>query len=60
MIARGNARGLEADLYGRHRYPNVGRALSLVPDEVRGLVDLMTAHYMPVYRVADASYPWLS
>jgi hypothetical protein len=56
MIAHNNASGLEGDLYGRHRYPNVGRALSLIPDEVRGLVDLMTAQYMPVYHVADASY----
>lgn len=56
MITHAKARGPEADLYGRDRYPNVGRALSLVPDEVRGLVDLMTAQYLPVYRVSDASY----
>ncbi|MBW2271295.1 MAG: hypothetical protein JRH16_22310 [Deltaproteobacteria bacterium] len=55
MIAHANATGPEADLYGVHRYPNVGRALSLVPDEVRGLVDLMTAQYMPVHQVARAS-----
>ena len=56
MIAHANAQGPEADLYGHNRYPNVGRALSLVPEEVRGLVDLMTAQYIPVYRVRDASY----
>jgi hypothetical protein len=56
MIAHANATGPEADLYGTQRYPNVGRALSLVPDEVRGLVDLMTAQYMPVHQVARASH----
>jgi hypothetical protein len=55
MIAHENATGAEADLYGKHRYPNVGRALSLVPEEVRGLVDLMTAQYMPVFRVGSTS-----
>lgn len=53
MIANGLAEGPEADLYREGNYPNVGRALSLVPDEVRGLVDLMTAQYFPVYQVSD-------
>lgn len=45
MLAR--ARGAEADLWKRPT-GNVIRALSLVPDEVRNLLDLAGAHYVPM------------
>lgn len=42
------------DLYeGRPRVPNVARALSLVPDEVRQLRELSEAHYLPIDDVID-------
>ncbi len=53
MIAHGKATGPEADLYREGRYPNIGRALSLVPDEVRGLKDLIAAQYVPVNQVVN-------
>jgi len=46
MIAESRATGAEADLYLGRRTGNVIRALSLVPDEVRTLLDLSAAHYM--------------
>ena len=47
MIRERRATGAEADLYeGRRTTGNVIRALSLVPDEVRGLMDLSAAHYL--------------
>ncbi len=46
MIKESRATGDEADLYGSDRTGNVIRALSLVPDEVRGLTDLSAAHYL--------------
>ncbi len=45
-----------SELYGGRTSPNVGRALSLVPEEVAGLVDLANAQYMPVVHVADPTY----
>ena len=49
--------GPEADLYGgARRPPNVMRALSLVPDEVRMLRALAPSHYVPFERVADPGY----
>ena len=50
------ARGVgesEADLYSGGPLANVIRAMSLVPDEVRGLTQLSAAHYFPVTDVAD-------
>lgn len=46
MIKESRATGSEADLYGMPRTGNVLRALSLVPDEVRSLLDLSAAHYL--------------
>ena len=53
MIAHRNATGPEADLYREGRHPNVGRALSLVPEEVRGVKDLSAAQYFPGHQVID-------
>ena len=54
MIAPANATGDEADLYAGARFvPNVIRAMSAVPDEVRTLRELSKAHYLPVGNVAD-------
>jgi hypothetical protein len=48
MIPVGGAVGAEADLWNvAGRVGNVIRALSLVPDAVRQLMDLSTAHYVP-------------
>jgi hypothetical protein len=52
MIPRGRPGGREADLWGA-RTANVIRALSLVPDEVRGLHDLARAHYLGMAEMAD-------
>jgi hypothetical protein len=41
------------ELYDRPRVPNVARALSLVPPEVRQLRDLSEAHYLPIDEVID-------
>jgi len=47
MLPARRIAGPEADLYGRMgRMGNVIRAMSLVPDEVRGLLDLSAAHYV--------------
>ena len=54
MIRESRATGAEADLYdGRRRTGNVIRALSLVPDEVRGLMDLSAAHYLSPVAMLD-------
>ena len=55
LIALERATGREADLYDGKPVGNVIRALSLVPDEVRTLKDLSTAHYLPSDRVRDPS-----
>jgi hypothetical protein len=47
------ATGQEADLYDGKPVGNVIRAMSLVPDEVRTLKDLSTAHYLPMGSVRD-------
>ena len=48
------ASGPEADLYPEGQFiPNVQRAMSLVPDEVRGFFDVMRCHYLPVGAVGD-------
>ncbi len=54
MIPVDRATGAEADLYGGQA-GNVIRAMSLVPDEVRTLCDLSTAHYLPMGQVRDPS-----
>ncbi len=53
MIAQGKEKGPEADLYREGNYPHVGRALSLVPDEVRGMKGLIRAQYVSVHQVID-------
>jgi hypothetical protein len=53
MIPVGAATGAEADLWNRRRTGNVIRALSLVPDEVRGLKDLSEAHYLSPEQMMD-------
>jgi len=53
MIPRGREAGPDADLYGSGRPVNVMRAMSLVPDEARGLTDLNAAHYLPLDQMMD-------
>jgi hypothetical protein len=53
MIAQGKEKGPEANLYKEGDHPHVGRALSLVPDEVRGMKGLIRAQYVPVHQVID-------
>ncbi len=53
MIAEGQATGPEARIFMRRRNPNVLRALSLVPDEVRGLRELSAAHYLPLEQLMN-------
>jgi hypothetical protein len=53
MIQAERATGAEADLYGGKPTGNVIRAMSLVPDEVRTLQDLSTAHYLPSGQVRN-------
>ena len=53
MIPAREAVGAEADLWPPGRTANVVRALSLVPDEVRTLKDLGSAHYIPFEKMAD-------
>jgi len=54
MIAVEDATGPEADLYGRAGFvPNIMRAMSLVPDEVRALRRATESHYVPVDQIPD-------
>jgi hypothetical protein len=55
MIPVEHATGQEADLYDGLPVGNVIRAMSLVPDEVRTLKDLSTAHYLPTGSVRNPS-----
>ena len=56
MIDVADAAGLEADIYGGGEFvPNIVRALSLVPDEVRALRSATESHYVPVAQIADPS-----
>ena len=56
MIAPGDAAGPEADLYGGADFvPNIVRALSAVPDEVRVLRQLSQTHYLPLGGLRDPS-----
>ena len=53
-IAPEEASGPEADMYGDGAFvPNIMRALSLVPDEVRMLRRLSAAHYLPIEQIPD-------
>jgi len=45
----------DRDLFPGPRAPNVLRALSLVPDEVRTLMDLSGAHYLGPLEIVDPS-----
>ena len=57
MLSVADATGPEAGLYGgARRAPNVVRALSLVPDEVRLLRAQAPSHYLPFERVPDPSF----
>lgn len=57
MIAPEDASGAEAGLFaGQRRVPNISRALSLVPDEVRGLREMGPAHYLPFERIPDPTW----
>jgi hypothetical protein len=54
MIAPEDARGPDADVYGDGGFmPNIMRALSLVPGEVRMLRRLAGTHYLPVEQIPD-------
>lgn len=57
MVDPEAATGAEAELFGKGWWPNVGRALSLVPDAVRELLPLMAAQYIPLGDVAHAMRP---
>jgi alkylhydroperoxidase family enzyme len=53
-IAPADARGPEARLYPRlPQLPNVVRALSLVPDEVRGILSLGNVQYVPMEKLME-------
>jgi hypothetical protein len=54
MIAPEDACGREANLYpAGAMIPNIVRALSLVPSEVRMLQTLAATHYLPVAQITD-------
>ncbi len=55
MIGPGRVGAAEADVFDIPRAPNVLRALSLVPDEARGLKDQSAAYYLAAIDVADPS-----
>jgi len=57
VVAEDNAGTPEADLWPASRSAWVIRAMSLVPDEVRTLIDLSTVHYLPM---ADVRNPQAS
>ncbi|MGE0823086.1 MAG: alkylhydroperoxidase-related (seleno)protein [Candidatus Binatia bacterium] len=57
MIPNGEEVGPDADLYQGRPMPNVVRALSLVPDEVRfSIFVLLPAQYMAPFQVGDPTY----
>jgi alkylhydroperoxidase family enzyme len=56
MIAAEDATGTEADLYdGAMFVPNILRALSVVPDEVRVLKRAAASHYVPFQQIPDTT-----
>lgn len=56
MVDEDNTGTPEADLWPAGNTGNVVRAMSLVPDEVRGLKDLSAAHYLAMSDVRKAGY----
>jgi hypothetical protein len=56
MIPAADATGTEADLWQVDRTANVIRALSLVPDAVRQLLDLSDAHYIAMENFMDLTW----
>ncbi len=55
MVAAGEDTGLAAGIYGEaKRVPNVGRALSLVPDATRAWRRMMAVQYLPITDVLRA------
>lgn len=54
MLPPENADTAEADLWPSGKKSNVLRAMSLVPDEVRTLKELSSAHYLPMALVGQA------
>jgi hypothetical protein len=56
MIPAADAQAAESDLWPGGRTGNVIRAMSLVPDEVRGLKDLSAAYYLPIESMGDMSF----
>jgi alkylhydroperoxidase family enzyme len=57
MIAPEDATGPEADLYGDAPVvPNIVRALSMVPDEVRALRRTSESHYVPLAKLGDPTF----
>ena len=57
MIAPEDASGDEAGLYGSGQFiPNIMRALSLVPAEVRALRLTSAAHYVPTEHIPDPTW----
>jgi len=53
MIEPEEASGPEADVYPEGFVPNIVRAMSLVPDQVRALRRSSDAHYIPVEQIGD-------
>jgi hypothetical protein len=54
LVAVKRATGAEADLYDRSGFvPNIVRALSLVPAEVRALQRVTASHYVPAGQIAN-------
>jgi hypothetical protein len=56
MLAPEDAGGIDADVYPQAPFiPNIIRALSLVPDQVRALCVSSDAHYLPAAQIGDPS-----
>ena len=53
MIDAEDAIGPEADMYDEGNVPNIERALSLVPDQVRALRTIAEPHYMSFAAIGD-------
>jgi|TARA_Y100000758_G_scaffold294812_1_gene252156 hypothetical protein len=53
LVPRDNAGTPEADLWPSGSLGNIIRAMSLVPDEVRTLRDLLEVHYVPFEKVRE-------
>ena len=53
MIKPNHATGAEAGLYPGKPAPNVVRALSLVPEAIRTLIDISSVHYLTLDRITN-------